>query len=231
MTPENEGRFEQEYFETVYPDYARQNPPRKLRFYRRLVERFAPRERAGSPEHAAARERVTRILDIGCAFGAFLSSLDPTWERFGTDVSHFAVDRARSAVPGATFAVADIDKIPFPGPFDIVTSFDVIEHIPSLDAVSASVNRLLGPGGHFVFVVPVYDGVTGPIIRALDKDETHVHKDSRDVWLAWASKNFEVIAWQGLLRYLVPRLGYLHVATGIGRRFTPAIAVAARKRG
>jgi len=224
MAPPNEGRFEQEYFETVYPDYARQNPPRKLRFYRRHVERFAMRE------GATPRERAPQILDIGCAFGAFLSSLDPTWERFGTDVSRFAVDRAKAALPGATFAVADIDKIPFPGPFDIITAFDVIEHIPSLDTVAASVNRLLGPGGHFMFVVPVYDGVTGPIIRALDKDETHVHKDSRDVWLGWANRHFEVLEWRGLLRYLVPAIGYLHGSTRVWRKFTPAILVVARRR-
>jgi len=219
MAPPNEGRFEREYFETVYRDYSRQNPPRKLHFYRRLVEKVAP------------QNRPARVLDIGCAFGAFLSSLDPKWERFGTDVSRFAVDQAAAAVPGATFAVADVDKIPFPGPFDVITAFDVIEHIPSLDAVATTVQRLLGPNGAFVFVVPVYDGVTGPVIRMLDKDETHVHKDSRDVWLAWATRNFSVLEWGGLLRYLVPGLGYVHLATRVWRRFTPAIAVVARKRG
>ena len=218
MVPENEARFEREYFETVYRDYSRQNPPRKLRFYRGLVEGVAP------------RDRPARVLDVGCAFGAFLSSLDPTWERFGTDVSRFAVEKAATAVPGATFAVSDIDKIPFPGPFDVITAFDVIEHIPSLEAVAATVNSLLRPGGHFVFVVPVYDGVTGPLIRMLDKDETHVHKDSRDFWLDWASRNFTVLEWRGLLRYLVQGLGYVHITTRILRRFTPAIAVVTRKR-
>jgi len=218
MAPPNEGRFEREYFETVYRNYSRQNPPRKLRFYRRLVQSVAP------------QGRPARILDIGCAFGKFLSGLDPKWERFGTDVSRFAVDQAAAAVPGATFAVADIDKIPFPGPFDVITAFDVIEHIPSLEAVTATVQGLLGPKGAFVFVVPVYDGVTGPVIRMLDKDETHVHKDSRDVWLAWARRNFTVLEWRGLLRYLVPGLGYVHLTTRVWRRFTPAIAVVARRR-
>jgi len=218
MAPPNEGRFEREYFETVYRNYSRQNPPRKLRFYRRLVQSVAP------------QDRPARILDIGCAFGKFLSSLDPKWGRFGTDVSRFAVDQAAAAVPGATFAVADIDKIPFPGPFDVITAFDVIEHIPSLEAVAATVQGLLGPKGVFVFVVPVYDGVTGPVIRMLDKDETDVHKDSRDVWLAWARRNFTVLEWRGLLRYLVPGLGYVHLTTRVWRRFTPAIAVVARQR-
>jgi SAM-dependent methyltransferase len=217
MSEGGEGRFEQGYYAAVYPDYARQNPPRKLRFYRRLVERDAP---AGG---------AVRILDIGCAFGAFLSSLDPRWERYGTDVSRYAVEKAAEAVPGVRFAHADVDAIPFPGPFDVITAFDVIEHIPSLDQVASTVGSLLAPGGHFVFVVPVYDGVTGPVIRLLDKDETHLHKRSRDFWLEWAAERFEVVSWCGIYRYLVPGLGYAHVPTRRLRRFTPAIAVTARR--
>lgn len=218
MSPAGEGAFEREYFETVYRDYARQNPPRKLRFYRSLVERVAP------------GDRIPRILDIGCAFGAFLSALDPAWRRFGTDVSQFATDRAAEAVPDARFARADIHEIPFAGPFDIITAFDVIEHIPSLEDVAAAVRSMLVEEGHFVFVVPVYDGVTGPLIRVLDKDRTHVHRRSRDFWLGWVRENFDLLDWCGMYRYLIPGLGYAHFPTRLWRRFTPAIAVIAKQR-
>jgi SAM-dependent methyltransferase len=218
MRQAGEGPFEREYFETVYRDYSRQNPPRKLRFYRRMVERVAP------------GDRIPRILDIGCAFGAFLSALDPRWRRFGTDVSQFATDRAAAAVPDATFARADIHEIPFAAPFDVITAFDVIEHIPSLEAVAAAVLSKLAADGHFVFVVPVYDGVTGPLIRMLDKDETHVHKRSRDFWLGWTRENFVLLDWCGMYRYLIPGLGYAHFPTRLWRRFTPAIAVIAQRR-
>jgi len=216
MRAVDEHPFDKGYFETVYRDYPRQNPPRKLRFYRRLVERAAP------------AERIPRILDIGCAFGAFLSALDPNWQRFGTDVSQFAIDHAAAAAPGVTFARADVDAIPFPGPFDIITAFDVIEHIASLDRVASVVRSLLRPEGHFIYVVPVYDGVTGPLISLLDRDETHIHKRSRDFWLAWTREHFALIQWCGIYRYLVPGLGYLHIPSRLWRRFTPAIAVIAR---
>ncbi|TMQ54172.1 MAG: class I SAM-dependent methyltransferase [Candidatus Eisenbacteria bacterium] len=218
MSPVPEARFEREYYETVYPNYSRQNPPRKLRFYRRLVERVAP------------IGRVPRILDIGCAFGVFLSALNPKWRRFGTDVSQFATERAAAIVPDATFARADIHEIPFSDPFDIITSFDVIEHIPSLEEVASVVQSKLVPNGHFVFVVPVYDGVTGPLIRLLDKDETHIHKRSRDFWLGWTRENFVLLEWYGIFRYLFPGLGYAHVPTRLWRRVAPAIAVIAQRR-
>lgn len=211
-----ESGFEREYFESCYRNYTQQNPPRKLRFYRRLAESAAP----GS--------RSPRILDVGSAFGRFLSALDPKWERFGADVSQFATERARLEVPDVTFVRADVGEIPFPGPFDIITAFDVIEHVPSLSTVVSVVMSKLAPDGCFIFVVPVYDGVSGPIVRILDKDDTHIHKRSRQFWLRWTEENFVLREWWGICRYLLPGGVYLHYPTRIWRAFTPAIAVMAR---
>ena len=211
-------RFEQDYYQRHYRDYARQNPPKKLRFYRELSER------------AAAGVVTPSVLDIGCAFGSYLSALDPAWRRHGIDVSEFATDLARKHVPGVTFERAGATGIPFAGPFDLITAFDVIEHVAELDSAGAAIGARLAPHGHFIFVVPVYDGPTGPVIRLLDHDETHVHKRSRDAWLEWASERFEVREWWGIYRYLLPGGWYLHVPTRAWRRFTPAIAVVARNR-
>ena len=218
VTVTGESKFERDYFEKTYRNYSRQNPRRKLRFYRKIVERVAP------------RDRTPRILDIGCAFGAFLSELNPEWKRFGMDVSGFAIDRAAQAQPGATFARADITDIPFPGPFDIITALDVIEHVPSLEQAASSIKAKLSPEGLFMFVVPVYDGPTGPLVHLLDRDETHLHKQSRNFWLRWAEERFVLVEWCGLLRYLLPGGYYVHVTTRALRRFTPAIAVVARNR-
>ena len=210
--------FEREYFESCYRNYARQNPPRKLRFYRRLVESAVPK--TGRP----------RVLDIGCAFGSFLGALDPAWDRSGIDVSEFATEQASRTHPGATFVRADIGEIPLPGPFDIITAFDVIEHVPSLDLVASVVRSRLTVGGAFIFVVPVYDGPTGPIIHLLDRDPTHVHKRSRRFWLDWAETNFVLRDWWGVTRYLLPGGFYMHVPTRVLRGLTPAIAVVASMR-
>ena len=218
MTSAPEGPFERDYFEKTYRNYARQNPPRKLRFYRGLVEGAAPRDHA------------PRILDIGCALGAFLSELDPSWERCGMDVSQYAIDRAAERVPRATFARAGIAEIPFPGAFDIITAFDVIEHVPSLEDAARGVRSKLRPDGAFLFVVPVYDGPTGPLVHLLDRDETHLHKRSRAFWLEWAREHFQIVAWWGLVRYLLPGGYYVHLVTRPFRRWTPAIAVLTRPR-
>lgn len=204
------------YYQDVYRDYDRQNPPYKMAFYRSLVERVVPRS---SP---------ARILDIGCAFGRFLSSLNPAWRRCGVDVNALAIETARQAVPDAAFSVSSGTTIPFDGLFDVIVAFDVIEHIASLEEVAAAVRSKLTPTGCFVFVVPVYDGPTGPIITLLDRDPTHVHKQSRRFWLDWTAANFQLVDWSGVLRYLLPWGHYLHAPTKTLRWATPAIAVIAR---
>jgi len=212
--------FDADYYQRVYPDYAAQNPPRKLAFYASLVNRHLP---ASAPR---------RLHDVGCAFGGFLTALGPEWELYGSDLSEFALARARERLPQATFAVAGAGDAPFDQPFGAVTAFDVIEHVPDLDAVAQAVTRQLVPGGVLVFVVPVYDGLSGPLIRCLDKDVTHVHRWPRARWLTWAAEHFEVVEWAGILRYLVPGVKrYLHVPTHAGRGHTPAIAVVCRRGG
>jgi len=211
--------FDAEYYRKYYREYARQNPPRKLRFYARMVERhLAP----GAPR---------RIHDLGCGFGDFLGNLDESWEIFGSDVSAHAILQASQRYPRGTFSVASAaDACVFPGECGVVTAFDVLEHLEDLDALAASVKGQLCPDGAFLFVAPVYDGLSGPVIRALDRDPTHLHKWPRQQWLQWAERRFHVVGWLGIVRYLFPVLGYLHGVTRLLRRHTPAILVACRMR-
>ena len=210
---ENPKDFSSEYFATNYRNYVRQNPPAKMDFYRELVEKHltAPAD--------------PRVLDLGCAFGRFLGFLPERWRRFGIDISEFAVSQASRSSPAVRFAVASASAVPFAGPFDTVVAFDVIEHVPDLEGVAAFINRGLAPDGTFIFVVPVYDGPLGGVVRALDKDPTHVHKQSREFWLEWAGRHFEILEWTGVFRYLLPVGPYINWPVKALRRISPAIAV------
>jgi SAM-dependent methyltransferase len=211
-------QFDAEYFDRVYRDYARQNPAAKLAYYRSVIDLH--RDAAAAP----------RIHDVGCAFGYFLCSLPQEWKRHGSDVSEYAITAARDRCKhAASFTVAPASASIGPDSFDIVTAFDILEHEPRLDEAGDSIRRQLRAGGLFVFVVPVYDGLSGPIIRALDRDATHIHKWRRDAWIRWASERFKVITWEGIVRYLLPGGCYLHLPTRAFRQHTPAILVACRR--
>jgi SAM-dependent methyltransferase len=213
-----QGAFEREYFERSYRDYDRQNPPRKLDHYRQAVER-----------HVIAHGTV-RLLDIGCAFGAFLASLDSRWEIYGADVSEYAIGLARQRLPRAHLEPVRNGELPFAEHFDIITAFDVLEHIPNVEAVVRQVVEHLTDDGAFLFVVPVYDGPLGPMVRALDADVTHIHRLARRFWLDLARRYFEVEDWWGLFRSLVPGGYYVHWPSRALRGITPAIAVVGRRK-
>jgi len=213
--------FERSYFDDVYGgDYDRRNPRYKMRRLLRTVMRF---------------EDGGRMLDVGCAYGAYLAEAAASgrFELAGTDISEHAVDVARQRLPDAVdlrpggLFDADFE----PGSFDAVCMFDVIEHIEDLEAAYARVRELLRPRGLFAMSVPVYDGPLGPLVQALDKDPTHLHKWPRGDWIdATARNGFDVMHWAGLFRYFLAGRRYLFWDTLVGRSFCPAILVLARPR-
>ncbi len=214
--------FGPEYFETRYRNYDAQNPCRKLAFYERsIVSQF---DQTG---------RELRVLDIGCGLGAFaghVASL-PNFRVAATDVDEDVIARNRRRYPQVDFVRAGAGDVPFdPATFDVITALDVLEHLSDRDMAVEAVKTMLRPDGVFFVVVPVYDGLSGPVIRRLDKDPTHLHRLSRQEWLDWIGRRFRVVTWQGMIRYLLPGPYYLHVATRVLRAHTPAIAITCRAR-
>lgn len=211
--------FDERYYQQFYRNYRKQNPPWKLAYYLRTIEKHHP-------------EKHLRLCDVGCGLGAFLDFVQSRrhYELCGTDVSEYALAQNRKAMPTVEFRLAGADEVVYdPQSFDVVTAFDVIEHVPDLQAVKAAFLQLLRPGGLAVVVVPVYDGLSGPVIRALDKDPTHVHKEPRQFWLDWASSGFALEYWSGILRYYLPIGFYVHLPLHWLRWHTPAILMVLRK--
>lgn len=211
-----------DYYETNYRSYIDQNPEHKLDHYVSVVEK------------ACAEIEAPTLLDIGCGLGAFLAHAAlrrPHWTLYGTDIRPDAIDTASSILKGrATLETASAETRPFGNTtYDVITAWDVLEHLDQPAETVSSLKTWLNPGGVLVFVVPVYDGITGPLVTLLDKDPTHLQKLGRDFWVDLAGSQLSRVSWHGILRYLLPGRRYLHLPTRIGRRLTPAILVAAHR--
>ncbi len=207
-----------DYFDTEYRDYERQNPARKLDHYLDVIDRHA-----GHPGD---------LLDIGCGRGAFLDRVafrHLDWLIHGTDINAQGLEATQARVPQAhlTLSGADLQSHP-DGSLGVITAWDVVEHVDSLENVASAVKGMLRPNGVFGFVVPVYDGPLGFVVGWLDHDPTHVHKEGRDFWLEWARKHFEVLEWHGIFRYLIGG-HYIHLPTRRLRRQATAILVVCRR--
>jgi len=98
------------------------------------------------------------LLDLGCSSGAFLESLPKdSWKLYGIEMSADCAKTAESR-SGAQVFVGDILDGPFPSQsFDVITCFDVLEHLYEPRKVITKVAGWLKPGGIFYVLVPNVD--------------------------------------------------------------------------
>ncbi len=99
------------------------------------------------------------VLDAGCGvgYGSGEFTAGPPAGYVGVDRSADAIRLAqrRYAAPHRRFLVADVVALPFAaGQFDIVLSFEVVEHLREVDRYLAELRRMLRPGGTCVVSTP-----------------------------------------------------------------------------
>jgi len=94
-----------------------------------------------------------RVLDVGCGAGVMTSHMTRYGEVVGTDFSSSAIELARKLVPGASFNAGR--ELPG-GEFDVITIFDVLEHIPQFErpAFIGGLARRLAPQGRLFVSTP-----------------------------------------------------------------------------
>ncbi|MGJ6964054.1 class I SAM-dependent methyltransferase [Streptosporangium sp. G11] len=95
-----------------------------------------------------------RALDVGAAGGGNTRVLvGHGWDSLVADYSQTAVELARER--GLRAIHADARELPLPdGEFDLVTAFDVLEHIEEDDRAAGELVRVLRPGGTALITVP-----------------------------------------------------------------------------
>ncbi|MBA3065169.1 class I SAM-dependent methyltransferase [bacterium] len=205
------------YFNRYYRDYAAQNPLKKLEFYLDIIRRNSGDFRF--------------LFEIGFGKGLFLKhAASAGFNVCGCDIDSEAILKTKALLPDirlfkGEFQSVDIKK------FQIIVAFDVVEHISNVRALFKSVFDRLEPGGVFLFICPVYDGPQGVVTRTLDRDETHLHKESRFWWLKLAEESgFRIVKWTGVFRYLLPWKKMLHYEMkGVLKFTSPAISVVCKK--
>jgi SAM-dependent methyltransferase len=95
------------------------------------------------------------ILDLGCSSGSFLEYMGKdAWKPYGIEMSAECARQAE-ACAGAEVFVGGVLDASFPREsFDVITCFDVLEHLYEPQKVMARVSEWLKPGGIFYVLVP-----------------------------------------------------------------------------
>ena len=121
------------------------------------------------------RQPPGRLLDFGCGWGFFLGAArEQGWEIHGLEPLPGHALHARAQF-GAN-VITDIlraDTFP-PNSFDVITSFQVFEHLPDPSGNLAILQRALKPGGVIMIEVPNIDTWS---VRLLGKRHRHFVHD------------------------------------------------------
>ncbi|MGD2144882.1 MAG: class I SAM-dependent methyltransferase, partial [Anaerolineae bacterium] len=150
-----------------------------------------------------ARHQPTgRLLDVGCATGLFLDAAQRygRWEVQGVEPSPsaatFGRERLELDIVQGAFADADLDE----ASFNVVTMWDVLEHLHDPVAAVQKASRLLQPGGILIVRVPHLESIGARIFgrywAGLDAPR-HLHVFPRQVLTEMMRQaDLHPLAWQ-----------------------------------
>jgi len=125
------------------------------RIYSELTDRSGEQEdeagRRNRADELALVKRYAlppgRLLDVGCGAGLFVCAAQKAgWEATGVDPSAWAVARGLERCPGVRFRAGLLSEVDFPaGSFEVVTLWNVLEHLPrpaeTLDRIRSWLTR------------------------------------------------------------------------------------------
>jgi SAM-dependent methyltransferase len=126
------------YFgEEAGPDAVRAAMQAHERLYDDFLAEVLPKKHTG------------KLLDVGCGYGFFIKAMleKTAWQAWGVETSATAVTIAEKELGLSTVIHGAVETAELPAPFDVITMFDVLEHVPDPDRLLAAVKRLLAPGG------------------------------------------------------------------------------------
>lgn len=142
-----------------------------------------------------------RILDIGCGAGANALELSAYGEVTASDRSLDALSFVRSRGIHSVVA-AEAPWLPFrSGAFDVVTAYDVIEHVEDDEAFVAELARVLAPGGALAIHVPAWPFLWSRHDEALEHKRRYTRRSLRRL-LATTGLQIESLGWTNFTIFL-----------------------------
>ncbi|MCH7535879.1 MAG: class I SAM-dependent methyltransferase, partial [Bacteroidetes bacterium] len=121
--------------------------PITIKSYQTLLDEFEPYRKSN------------KILDVGCGRGWFLLEAKKRgWEVYGTEYSSAAMEICNNE--GFNMHGGELDPSNYKDhDFDVITSFEVIEHINTPTKDLSAINKLLRQGGLFYLTTPNFNSL------------------------------------------------------------------------
>lgn len=126
-------------------------------------------------------QKDLKILNIGVGVGDDLDVIAQYGDIHALDIDQNALDLiVQKRVVKKT--CADACQLPYPeNAFDLVVSFDVMEHVENDNKMAEEIFRVLKPQGHYIFTVPAYNFLFSAHDRALHHFRRYTKKSVHKV--------------------------------------------------
>ena len=182
-------------------------------------------------ESAEARAGKGRLLEVGAGSGGFVrAALSRGWSVDATEVSTSGLERLRAT--GARVLAGDVKELALvAGGYDLVASFEVIEHLEDPGGHLRELARITRSGGLLLLTTPNFDGLSrrlfGTRWRVVDPEHLGyfgvgtLRRALREAGFAQATvtaRSLDVTTWRATLSH------------GAEQRFDPQSAAATRDR-
>lgn len=190
--------FEENYFEGYYHGIADFSKQRDKELTNWFLGMFSYIEH----QYPLSKGKRKKLIEFGCATGASSSLLrDFGYKVSATDISKYAVDRAKKNHKKIEFFVHDMQKAlaTKKNYFDVAVAFDVVEHLKKPEVALKHVYNMLKPGGTVILTTPndyphIYN------------DPTHINVKKPEDW----KKILEEIGYKNIFMKQVTFIPYLY---------------------
>jgi len=164
--------------------------------------------------------RDSKILDIGCGNGAFLEAARKMGFKnlYGVDIANYLKDKS---FPHQIIDL-NVEKLNYEdGSLDLITAFQVLEHLENYFLILHEASRTLKKGGLFIFSIPNQFNLfyrakfflTGNV-SGFNVANNHLLFLTRDVFNKTFLKDFELVD-KFFRKGPVPMLGRLNIIPGV----------------
>jgi SAM-dependent methyltransferase len=186
-TQEELAKYYPDEYEPYYQELSENRITKK-------VNRYGIEKRCRLVNTLPNRSKGGRLLDVGCSTGIFLDFIrqSGSWEVKGIEVSEYAATVAREKYQLDVFT-GTLDEARFPSAFfDVVTLWDVLEHLPDPMGTLAEISRITKSDGYLMIRIPHLDSLDaklfGPSWAGLDLPR-HYYVFSKQKINLFLSKN------------------------------------------
>lgn len=192
-----------------------------------VMERFDPKKIAPPwirHQHLARYEWAVsfvpgkRVLDVACGlgYGSQILSLSGARAVSGVDGCPHTIERGRHEYPGSEhspveYLCSHAGQLPYDdGTFEVVVSFETIEHLEDDSNFTKEICRVLQPGGVFICSSPNRTLLNpGSSRDDAPFNEHHVREYSKTEFVSLLRENFNIIAVYGQSGYSLTYLTLL----------------------